>query len=79
MRPPAGIAVGRKAVTSVKGRGEGVIVGLGVGRVGIVKIGVDGLASLGGEGDAVIVRRVDVVENVEGCLHVTSRWTHIVG
>ena len=66
LRPPAGITVGGETTKAVWRRRDGVVLGFSIRCIWVVEVGVERLATPGGEVDAHVVSRVDVLEGVEG-------------
>ena len=75
LRTPTGITVGGKTTKAMWGRRDGVVVALGfsIRCIWVVEVGVERLVMPGGEVDAHVMSGVDVLEGVEGGLHVAKR------
>ena len=68
----AGITVGGETTKAVWRRRESVIVGFRTRCIRLVGVGVERLAAAGQEVDAHVVSGEDVLEGVEGRLHVAG-------
>ena len=73
---PAGIAVGRHVVFLALFRRYRIFKSFNVRFIWLMEVHVDWFLVSRGKQDAIVMSGMDVLEYIEGGLHVSGRWVH---